>query len=301
MISLQQIIHAVNSSIQLSDEIQGINKALAITDVNFNENSIGWCSDKNSHLIENINAGKVIVSKEIYAEKSVKSSDLVLIPVENPRQAFQKILQAFFYDKPVFGEISQNAVIHESVLYNSSKVSIGPNVVIEKGCEIGSNVVIGANTVIKSDTIIQNECTIGSNCTIGGVGFGYELNENNEYELMPHIGNVLILSNVEIGNNVCIDKAVMGSTIIGEHVKIDNLVHIAHGVEIGRNSLIIANAMIAGSVKIGENVWVAPSASVRQKLEIGNDSMIGLGSVVVKNVNSNTIVAGNPAKEFPKK
>jgi UDP-3-O-[3-hydroxymyristoyl] glucosamine N-acyltransferase len=93
----------------------------------------------------------------------------------------------------------------------------------------------------------------------------------------------------------------MGSTIIGEHVKIDNLVHIAHGVEIGRNSLIIANAMIAGSVKIGENVWVAPSASVRQKLEIGDDSMIGLGSVVVKNVNTNTIVAGNPAKEFPKK
>jgi UDP-3-O-[3-hydroxymyristoyl] glucosamine N-acyltransferase len=301
MISLQQIIHAVNSSIQLSDEIQGINKALAITDVNFNENSIGWCSDKNSHLIENINAGKVIVSKDIYAEKSVKSSDLVLIPVENPRQAFQKILQAFFYDKPIFGEISQNAVIHESVLYNSLKVSIGPNVVIEKGCELGSNLIIGANTVIKSDTIIHDNCAIGSNCTIGGVGFGYELNENNEYELMPHIGNVLILSNVEIGNNVCIDKAVMGSTIIGEHVKIDNLVHIAHGVEIGKNSLIIANAMIAGSVKIGENVWVAPSASVRQKLEIGNDSMIGLGSVVVKNVNSNTIVAGNPAKEFPKK
>lgn len=301
MISLEQIIRAVNSSIQLSDEIQGINKALAITDVNFNENSIGWCSDKNSHLIENINAGKVIVSKDIYAEKSVKSSDLVLIPVENPRQAFQKILQAFFYDKPIFGEISQNAVIHESVLYNSLKVSIGPNVVIEKGCELGSNVIIGANTVIKSDTIIHDNCAIGSNCTIGGVGFGYELNENNEYELMPHIGNVLILSNVEIGNNVCIDKAVMGSTIIGEHVKIDNLVHIAHGVEIGKNSLIIANAMIAGSVKIGENVWVAPSASVRQKLEIGNDSMIGLGSVVVKNVNSNTIVAGNPAKEFPKK
>ncbi|MEY3237236.1 MAG: hypothetical protein RI883_1337 [Bacteroidota bacterium] len=301
MISLEQIIRAVNSSIQLSDEIQGINKALAITDVNFNENSIGWCSDKNSHLIENINAGKVIVSKDIYAEKSVKSSDLVLIPVENPRQAFQKILQAFFYDKPIFGEISQNAVIHESVLYNSLKVSIGPNVVIEKGCELGSNVIIGANTVIKSYTIIHDNCAIGSNCTIGGVGFGYELNENNEYELMPHIGNVLILSNVEIGNNVCIDKAVMGSTIIGEHVKIDNLVHIAHGVEIGKNSLIIANAMIAGSVKIGENVWVAPSASVRQKLEIGNDSMIGLGSVVVKNVNSNTIVAGNPAKEFPKK
>ena len=301
MISLQQIILAVNSTIDLIDDNQGINKALAITDVNFNENSIGWCSDKNAHLLENLNAGIVIVSNNIYDENAKSSTDLILIPVENPRQAFQKILQAFFYDKPVFGEISQQAVIHETVLYNSAKVSIGPNVVIEKGCEIGQNVVIGANTVIKSDTIIHDNCTIGSNCTIGGVGFGYELNENNEYELMPHIGNVLIFSNVEIGNNVCIDKAVMGSTIIGEHVKIDNLVHIAHGVEIGRNSLIIANAMIAGSVKIGKNVWVAPSSSIRQKLEIGNDSMIGLGSVVVKDVNINTIVAGNPAKEFPKK
>jgi UDP-3-O-[3-hydroxymyristoyl] glucosamine N-acyltransferase len=301
MISLQQIIRTVNSPIQLVEEDQEINNALAITDVKFNKNTIGWCSDKNSHLIENLNAGMVIVSKVIYEQLKNKSSNLVLIPVENPRQAFQRILQLFFAEKPIFGEISDQAVIHDTVAYNPSKVSIGPNVVIEKGCVIGSHVVIAANTVIKSSTVIHDNCTIGSNCTIGGVGFGYELNENNEYELIPHIGNVQIHSSVEIGNNVCIDRAVMGSTIIGEHVKIDNLVHIAHGVEIGRNSLIIANAMIAGSVLVGENVWVAPSASIRQKLEVGNDSIIGLGSVVVKNVNANTTVAGNPAKEFPKK
>jgi UDP-3-O-[3-hydroxymyristoyl] glucosamine N-acyltransferase len=301
MISLREVALVVHSSIKFEDENLEIKNALAITDPNFSKNSIGWCSDKNLHLIENVNAGVVIVSNELYRQNEGKQANLILIPVENPRQAFQKVLQAFFYSKPVYGQISEQAVIHETAKFDPANVSIGPNVVIEEGCQLGHNVVVGANTVIKSNTVIHDHCTIGSNCTIGGVGFGYELNEQNEYELMPHIGNVLIHSHVEIGNNVCIDKAVMGSTIIGEHVKIDNLVHIAHGVQIGRNSLIIANAMIAGSVKIGDNVWVAPSSSIRQKLELGNDSLVGLGSVVVKDVKANTIVAGNPAKEFPKK
>ena len=118
---------------------------------------------------------------------------------------------------------------------------------------------------------------------------------------MPHIGNVHLKENVEVGNNVCIDRAVMGSTLLSENVKVDNLVHIAHGVKIGKNSLIIANSMIAGSVEIGENVWVSPSSSIRQKLIIENDALIGMGAVVVKNVEPSSVVAGNPAKPFPKK
>ena len=118
---------------------------------------------------------------------------------------------------------------------------------------------------------------------------------------MPHIGNVHLKENVEIGNNVCIDRAVMGSTLLSENVKVDNLVHIAHGVQIGKNSLIIANSMIAGSVVIGDNVWVSPSASIRQKLIVENDALVGMGAVVVKNVTESSVVAGNPAKLFPKK
>lgn len=301
MIALKDIIEFLKSSISVAEHAPKIVHAKAITDAFFDAHSIGWCSDKNIALLKNIQEGTVILSHSAFENFKNEELLLTLIPVENPRLSFSKILQHYFVDQPTYGEIAKSATIHPSVSYQKEVVSIGANVVIENDCTIGRNVTIGPNTVIKSHTIIEDNCLIGCNCTIGGVGFGYEQNEDNEYELLPHIGNVHLKSGVEIGNNVCIDRAVMGSTLLSENVKIDNLVHIAHGVQIGKNSLIIANAMIAGSVLIGENVWVAPSASVRQKLEIGNNSLVGLGAVVVKNVDSNAIVAGNPAKEFSKK
>jgi len=151
---------------------------------------------------------------------------------------------------------------------------------------LGNNVVIGDNV------------TIGCNNTIGGVGFGYEKNENGEYELIKHIGNVIISDNVEIGNNTCIDRGVIGSTLVGENCKIDNLVHIAHGVKIGKNSLIIANSMVAGSVIIGENVWVAPSTSIINGAKIGNNSMTGIATLVIKEINDNELHIGSPNKKL---
>ena len=152
--------------------------------------------------------------------------------------------------------------------------------------------------MLKARTIVAAGVKIGSNNTIGGVGFGYELNENGEYELMPHIGNVVIKENVEIGNNTCVDRAVLGSTTIHENAKIDNLVHIAHGVSVGKNSLVIANAMIAGSVKVGDNSWVSPSTSIIQKTTIGEGSLVGMGAVVTKDVDPNSVVAGVPARKI---
>jgi len=309
MIHLKEILQLLKVSQETVYENREIENAKTITDAVFGLNSIGWCSDKNIDLLGSLTQGNVIVSNEVYRNITFGASfagaklhnDVYLIPVDNPRHAFLKVLQAFFVEQPVLGEINSSAQIDSSVRINRNTVNIAANVVIEKGCSIGENVIIGANSVIKTDTIIEDGCKIGANCTIGGIGFGYELNEENSYELMPHIGNVYLKKNVEIGNNVCIDRAVMGSTLLSENVKVDNLVHIAHGVQIGKNSLIIANSMIAGSVEIGENVWVSPSASIRQKLIIDNDALIGMGAVVVKNVDSSSIVAGNPAKPFPKK
>ena len=100
---------------------------------------------------------------------------------------------------------------------------------------------------------------------------------------------------MHIGNNTCIDRGSLKDTVIGEGVKIDNLVHIAHNVNIGKNSLIIACSMIAGSVDIGENSWVAPSSTIRNAITIGKNTTIGLASTVVKSVPDNTTVIGNPA------
>jgi UDP-3-O-[3-hydroxymyristoyl] glucosamine N-acyltransferase len=300
MIHLSQIRELLRCSGNDINGTQQISKVLSIDDTAFDVESLGWCSDNNKESLKNLSNGNVIVSHSVY-EEFQGQTDLNLIPVEKPRSAFLKTLQEFFAEKVVFGFVHPTAVIDPTVTFNSNTVNIGANVVIDKDCVLGDRVSIGANSVLKAGCHIGNDCSIGSNNTIGGIGFGYELNDENKYELMPHIGNVVLKDRVEIGNNVCIDRAVLGSTLLEENVKVDNLVHIAHGVKIGKNSLIIANAMIAGSVEIGENVWVSPSSSIRQKLTVENNALVGLGSVVVKNVGADTVVAGNPAKPFEKK
>ncbi len=257
---------------------------------------ICWCSDKNKDILLDIKTGTIIISNNIVEDNL--NPDCNYIVVENPRRTFQEILSRFFVEKTQ-AEISQTSVIHTSTSIGEN-VFIGNNTIIEKNCKIGNNVTIQHNTVIFKDTIIGNNVTIGANNTIGGIGFGYEKNIEGDFKLIPHIGNVILKNNVDIGNNTTIDRAVLGSTILEENVKVDNLVHIAHGVKIGRNSVVIANSMIAGSVVIGENTWRAPSSSVLNQKSVGNNSLVGMGAVVLKNVGDNEVVAGSPAKLLKK-
>lgn len=265
----------------------------------FSVNSLGWLSDKNSLRLNEIKTGNVIISEKLFStNKDNLSTSINWFVVENPRKSFADVIEYFFVDEKKYGNIHQSSIISNSVIFNPEKVNIGPNVVIEDNVQLGDFCEIGANTVLKKGIILKSNITIGSNCTIGGIGFGYEQDKEGNYRVIHHIGNVLISDFVEIGNNVCVDRAVIGSTQIGKNVKIDNLVHIAHGVKIDENSLIIANAMIGGSVTIGKNVWVSPSVSIRQKLTIEDDSLVGMGSVVVKDVQKDDIVAGVPAKSI---
>ncbi|MEE9372624.1 MAG: UDP-3-O-(3-hydroxymyristoyl)glucosamine N-acyltransferase [Saprospiraceae bacterium] len=256
-----------------------------------------WSNVKNIDRIKVFSSGTFILDTKSKDDIRIKENCNYVF-VESPRYFFQKSLALLYPDKNEW-RISNTASIHESVSTNE-KIAVGHNVVIHENCTIGKSVRILDNTVILANTIIEDGVTIGANCTIGGVGFGYEKNPAGEYELLQHIGNVYIKSKAHIGNNTCIDRAVMGSTIIGNNVKIDNLVHIAHGVIIHDNSLIIANAMVGGSVTIGKNVWVAPSSTIINKVNIGDDALIGLGAVVLKNVEKKTIVVGNPARPLNK-
>ncbi len=273
----------------ISDDISNITSLDA---KQFPEKSLLWCNDKNLHKLTNLDNCTIIVSEQ--AKKLNLKKNCNYIVVENPRRAFQKILTVFFR-KVIPPKISVTATIHKTTQIGIN-VFIGENVVIEENCSIGDNCFINHNTVILSDTIIGNNVIIGSNCTVGGAGFGYEKNEIGEFELIPHIGNVHLYDNVEIGNNTCIDRAVLGSTILKKNVKVDNLVHIAHGVIVGENSVVIANSMIGGSTVIGDNVWVSPSASLLNKIVIENNSLIGMSANVIKNVAEYEVVAGNPAK-----
>ncbi len=278
-----------------SDQV--INEIIPLSKDNEHENILSWCSDKNIKLLSNVKTGTFVVSKNV--SETVFNDNCNFIIVENPRDTFRSILEIFFLEKqePI---ISKSAIINNSVKLGKN-LYIGENVVIEENCRIGDNVTIMHNTVLLKNTIIEDSVYIGSNNTIGGTGFGYEKDENGNFKPIPHLGNVIIRKNVEIGNNTCIDRAVLESTIINENVKIDNLVHIAHGVEIGKNSLIIANAMIAGSVNIGYNSWIAPSSSVLNQKSIGNNSIIGMGAVVLSDVEDFSVVVGNPAKLINKK
>lgn len=150
------------------------------------------------------------------------------------------------------------------------------------------------------NVIIGEECNIKSGVVIGQAGFGFEKDENGIPIHFPHLGRIVIGNNVYIGANTVIDRATLTSTIIGDHVKIDNLVHIAHNVIIGDYSYIIAGTILGGGVHIGKNCWIAPNVSIKQQLSIGDNALVGLGAVVLKNVDDNMIVVGNPAKILEK-
>ncbi len=294
MIRIDAILKKISHQHFVGNQNELVSKPSVLDVHNTDPNLLMWVSNKNIENLELINCGNIICSGLF---KNYKAGCNYIL-TENPRLTFQEILTAFFLEKPIT-DISPSAVIDPSVVIGKN-ASIGHHVVIEKGCIIGDEVEIGHNTVLMRDTIVQNHVKIGSNCTIGGVGFGYEQNESKEYVLIPHLGNVVLKDLVEIGNNTCIDRAVLGSTILQENSKIDNLVHIAHGVVIGKNSLVIANSMIAGSTIIGNNVWVAPSASILNKRTVGDNSVIGMGAVVIKDVSKNETIVGNPGKALVK-
>jgi UDP-3-O-[3-hydroxymyristoyl] glucosamine N-acyltransferase len=272
-------------------DVQTIKAIKGFDPVNTDANALMWVSEKNVIDFSSLACGIIIVPETAALPESSKCS---FIKTASPRRAFQKVISKYF-KKEIKPAISSTSIIHPSVKMGKD-CFIGEHVVIEENAKIGDNVTILHNTVIKSDTIIGNNCSVGCNCTIGGGGFGHEPNEFGRYERIEHIGNVVFEDDVEIGNNTCVDRAVMGSTILRKNVKVDNLVHIAHGCDIGENCLVIANAMIAGSVKMGKNCWVAPSASVLNKLTVAADVTIGLATVVIKDAGRGEVLFGNPAR-----
>ncbi len=149
--------------------------------------------------------------------------------------------------------------------------------------QIEGPVVIGYKSIIHSGTIIGTD------------GFGYFM-EQDQYRKIPHFGGVWIGKYVEIGANTCIDRGTLDDTMIEDGVKIDNLCHIAHNVQIGKNSLIIACSLLGGSCRIGKGGYVAPGAIVKNQVTVGENSVIGMGAVVTKDIRAGVIAAGIPAR-----
>lgn len=248
-------------------------------------------------VLPNIGASLILVEKSLF-EPVVHSGQLknvALIESENPKKDLIDALNNFFPQNNLSPFIDSTALIHHSVKLGNN-LQIGPYVVIEEDVSIGNGSEIEANAIIKKGTVIGCNVRIKSCSVIGGSGFGYDKSSNeNSYQFLPHFGKVIIEDDVDIGSNTCIDRGSLSDTIIRKGVKIDNLVHIAHNVDIGENTLVIACSMVAGSVVIGENSWIAPSVSVRNGLKIGKNCTVGFGSVLTSDIDDGATVLGAPA------
>jgi UDP-3-O-[3-hydroxymyristoyl] glucosamine N-acyltransferase len=257
-------------------------------------------------------ASIAIVSNDFVAEQALPET-LTLIRVADAYGSFAKLLEAYSQFKRPRPGIHASAVIDASVVIGEN-VHIGAGVVIEAGASIGNNAVIMAQsylgehvkigdfTMVHPGVKVYSECVIGSNCTlhagviIGADGFGFAPQADNRYAKVPQIGNVVVEDRVEIGANTAIDRATLGSTIIREGVKLDNLIQVAHNVEIGKNTVIAALTGIAGSTKIGENCMIGGQVGIAGHLTIANGVKIaaqtGISASVLK---ENVVLQGTPA------
>lgn len=254
-------------------------------------------ADRALEILESSNSKLVIIDEQLVEKiKGLSKDDIAFILSPNPKADLIEFCKHFlsFSKRNEESRIESSAIVSDDSKYGTC-VNIGHNVIIEEQVLIGDFCTIGANTVIKKGTIIGDDVEIGACNVIGGTGFGYSKIDSNEYEQFPHYGIVILHDGVHVGNNTCIDRGSLSDTIIYEGVKIDNLVHIAHNVKIGKNSLIIAKSMIAGSVVIGESCWIAPGSCIRNAVRIGENVIVGLASTVTKDVAGNQVVMGNPA------
>ena len=269
------------------------------------------------------------MSNDKYLDFAIKSKANALIIKEqlsenikednNDKEAFIKLLYFMFEDKKYsLGNIKDSAFIGDSAIldkdiYIADNVYIGNNVKIKKGTIIeantfiGDNVYIGenckiyANVSIQDDSIINNNVIIGSGTVIGNDGFGFFEVDGKQVKI-PQRGNVIIEDDVEIGANVCIDRATLGSTIIRSGVKIDNLVQIAHNCDIGEHSIIVSQVGIAGSSKIGHHCILAGQVGLADHVTLGDRVILGGQSGVMSNVSiaSNSTMLGSPAEDINK-
>lgn len=261
-----------------------------------NQTTLDWVNPSKTNKQEIINKSPARV---LLVDESVEYVDgKVLVFVKNPKRALATVGNAFFVKKAESG-IHPTAIIDkDAVIANSA--SIGPYTVIGKA-EIGERTIISPFVRIYDNVTIGRGCFIKEGAVIGGAGFGFERDEEGNRFRFPQIGGVRIGNHVDIGANTCIDRGALSDTILEDYSKVDNLCHIAHNAHIGKNAVVVACAEVSGSCVVGENTWVGPNACIRDQRSIGNNTMIGMGSVVVKNIGDNEVWAGNPAKLFREK
>ena len=222
------------------------------------------------------------------------NSKISIIKVDNPRLGLLKAINLIYPNNNSINGVSASSIIHEDSIVGKN-LSIGHHSIISENVTIGDNVIIGNNVSIEKDTVIGSKTIIQSGAVIGADGFGTVKN-NNLNSNMPHIGRVVLGEDIWIGSNTTIDRGSIGETMIGDNTKIDNLIQIAHNVEIGKSCLIASGTAIAGTTIIGNNVSIGGQVGIVGHLSIGHNCLIGAQSLVTKSFSDNLFISGTPAK-----
>jgi UDP-3-O-[3-hydroxymyristoyl] glucosamine N-acyltransferase len=311
-LTTQEIAHLVGGVVKGNDSLK-INKVAKIQEAS--EGAISFLSNpKYENFIYTTDASAVLVNKTFIPKTELKTT---LILVDDPYTSLTTLLEQYQRVRniarvgianPSFigpgSEVGQN-IYRGAFSYIGANCKIGNNVKIYPQVYIGDDVVIGDNTILHagvklySNTVIGHHCTIHSGAVIGSDGFGFAPQPDGTYKNVPQVGNVVIGNHVDIGANTTIDCGTMGSTVIYDGVKLDNLIQIAHNVEIGKNTAIAAQAGISGSTKIGQNCLIAGQAGIIGHLTIANKTTVGAQAGVGKSIlNENTAVLGSPAFDF---
>lgn len=299
----------------LQGEIDGDNSLKVNSLSKIEEGKAGSLSflanSKYTSYIYTTKASVVIVNKDFVPEKPLETT---LIRVNDSYSAFATLLNAYGAAKnqqligiSSLSFIDERAKIDENIYVGEFSV-ISKDAVIGKNCKvypqvyIGNNVKIGDNCILYPGVKVYEDCIIGNNCTIhsgaviGADGFGFAPQDDNNYKKVAQIGNVIIEDWVEIGANTTVDRATMGSTFLRKGVKLDNLIQIAHNVEVGENTVMAAQSGIAGSTKVGKNCMVGGQVAITGHLTVADGVKIAGQSGVASNVlQENEVLMGTPA------
>jgi UDP-3-O-[3-hydroxymyristoyl] glucosamine N-acyltransferase len=307
--TVKQIAHLLNGEVR-GDESLTISQLAKIEegtkgDISFLSN------EKYEPFLYTTNATAVIVGQNFEPRKTYTTT---LILVENPYTAFTQLLEEYQkmmdsskrgIEQPSF--VGEGTSVGENIYqgafsYIGKSCKIGKNVKIYPQAYISDNVSIGNNTIIYAGVKIYANCVIGNDCVVhsgavvGSDGFGFAPQTDGTYKTIPQLGNVILEDNVSIGSNSTIDCATIGSTIIRKGAKIDNLVQIAHNVEIGENTVIAAQTGIAGSTKVGKNCVLGGQVGVNGHITIADGTKAGGKAGITKSVKkTGTSLNGNPA------
>jgi UDP-3-O-[3-hydroxymyristoyl] glucosamine N-acyltransferase len=258
-------------------------------------------------------ASIVIVNADFQPQKNISAT---LIRVKNAYESFASLLRLYEQSKPRKSGISKMAAISDSAslgkeLYVGEFTVVSDHVLLGDGVQlypqvyVGDNVKIGEGTILHPGVKVYDGCEIGAHCVIhagaiiGGDGFGFAPNQKNNYEKIPQVGKVIIEDHVEIGANTTVDRATMGATILRKGVKLDNLVMIAHNVEVDENTVIAAQSGISGSTKVGKNCMFGGQVGLIGHIKIASGVKIAAQSGITKDIKEEGIVIqGSPAFEF---